>query len=152
MSPHSALALHLSHDCGAELRHQLPQAQPTHAYSVLAPVLSRQCVKLKSRLEAYGKQLKPKRADELSEMERLQLHRQHEQCNKALQTALLNWDRASKAAAWLQRDFELVYGSSIAHSVLRNLTRAREEIKAKLGQLAQTSTTKRVFAHSLIHL
>ena len=84
-------------------------------------------------MTAYSKQLKPKRAAELSEMEKLRLHRQQEQCTKALQSALLNWDEASMAAAWLERDFDLVYASFIAHSTLHSLVHAREELQARLG-------------------
>ena len=112
-------------------------------------VSSVQCVKLKSRLTAYGQQLKPKRADELSEMEQLRLHRQYEQCTKALQSALLNWDKANMAAAWLQRDWELVYGSFIAHSTLHSLLHARDEIKARLGQ--STHTGQRACLCSIAH-
>ena len=115
-----------------------------------------QCVKLRSRLSAYSKQLKAKRTDELSEMDKLRLRKQHDQCDKALQNALLNFDKASPAVAWLQRDFELVYATLIAHSTLHSLMHARDEIKTRLGQLfcrqtEQAFTCSQVSAHSHLY-
>ena len=78
-------------------------------------------------------------------MDKLRLHRQQEQCSKALQSALLNWGKADMAAAWLERDFDLVYAQLIAHSALLTLIHARDDIKARLGQShnAQLSLVRR---------
>ena len=108
-------------------------------------------MKLRSRLSAYSKQLKPKRADELSEMDKLRLHRQHEQCSKALQSALLNWDKANVAAGWLERDFDLVYAQLVAHSALHTMLHTRDDIKARLGQTAtneQHMTATSTYSHT----
>ena len=134
-----------THEASSRQPHSQPHAviatkQLRLCAEFIRDVVSVQCVKLKSRLAAYSKQLKPKRADELGEMERLRLQRQHEQCGAALQSALRNWDKANIAAAWLERDFDLCYGSFIVRTTLHNVRCARDDIRSRLGQPSLSST------------
>ena len=92
-----------------------------------------QCYKLRSRVDHYARLLKPKRLEDASDMQKLRLRQQHEETQRALSRALLNWDKTRTAVGWLKRDFELCYAALLCHGTLHRLLHAREDIKGRLG-------------------